>query len=146
MLDIMKLRLIAGALSLSVALVACGGTATEVAPQDQAAVQTIELFSPSDASTYLSENPEAVILDVRTPEEFAEGHLEGAVNIDFYAANFQDTLSQLDTGEDYVVYCRSGNRSGQTATMMEELGFVTVHDVDGGIAAWLDAGLPTGGF
>ncbi len=47
---------------------------------------------------------------------------------------------------DYVVYCRSGNRSGQTSTMMEELGFVTVHDVDGGIAAWVEAGVPTGGF
>lgn len=142
----MRLRMIAGALSLSVALVACGGTATEVAPQDQSATQTIELFSPSEAAAYLGDNPEAVILDVRTPEEFAEGHLEGAVNIDFYAANFQDTLNELDPASDYVVYCRSGNRSSQTLTMMEELGFVTVHDVDGGIAAWVEAGVPTAGF
>lgn len=106
----------------------------------------IERLAPADAAAYLTEHPEAVILDVRTPEEFAEGHLEGAVNIDFYAGNFADVLTELDKDTDYVVYCRTGNRSGQTTSMMEDLGFTSVHDVDGGIVDWLNAGVPTGGF
>lgn len=109
-------------------------------------MQVIDLFAPADAASYLTDNPAAVILDVRTPEEFAEGHLDGAVNIDFYAADFQDTLAGLDSSADYVVYCRSGNRSGQTTAMMSELGFASVHDVNGGIVAWTEAGVPTSGF
>ena len=58
------------------------------------------------------------LLDVRTPEEFAAGHLAGAENIDFYAADFADQIDALDQGEQYVVYCRSGNRSGQATALM----------------------------
>ncbi len=83
-----------------------------------------------------------VILDVRTPEEFAEGHLEGAVMVDFYEADFTDRLAELDPDVPYLLYCRSGNRSGQTAELMKELGFSDVADVDGGILAWAASDLP----
>ena len=82
------------------------------------------------------------MLDVRTPEEFAEGHLDGAVLVDFYDADFADQLAELDPDVPYLVYCRSGNRSGQTLDVMEQLGFTSAVDVDGGIVAWQDAGLP----
>ena len=82
------------------------------------------------------------MLDVRTPEEFAEGHLEGAVLVDFYDADFAEQLAALDTDVPYLVYCRSGNRSGQAMGVMEELGFTSAADIDGGIVAWVDAGLP----
>jgi len=67
-----------------------------------------------------------VVIDVRTPQEFAEGHLDGAVNIDLQSGVFEQQISQLDAAGDYLVYCRSGNRSGQAAQIMGQLGFENV--------------------
>jgi rhodanese-related sulfurtransferase len=100
-------------------------------------------ISPQQASAVMAAPPaDLVVLDVRTPEEYAEGHLDGAVLVDFYDADFADQLGQLDPEVPYLVYCRSGNRSGQTLTLMEQLGFSSASDIDGGIVAWQDAGLP----
>jgi rhodanese-related sulfurtransferase len=120
-------------LALGLALASCGGsTAT--------AVGVTEVV-PDRAQQVIEEAPAGlVVLDVRTPEEFAEGHLTGAVNVDFYAADFGDRLAELDPTLPYVLYCRSGNRSGTTAEMMTELGFEEVYEVDGGILAWAAAG------
>ncbi len=71
----------------------------------------------------------AVILDVRTPEEYAEGHLEGAELLDFNSGEFSAALPSLDPDAAYFVYCRSGNRSGQAVAMMKEAGFTTVTDL-----------------
>jgi rhodanese-related sulfurtransferase len=99
--------------------------------------------SAQEASTMLEQAPaDLVVLDVRTPEEYAEGHLDGAVLVDFYEPDFADQLSKLDLGVPYLVYCRSGNRSGQTLTMMQQLGFASAVDIDGGIVAWQASGLP----
>lgn len=107
-------------------------------------VAGIRLVSATDGAA-IAENPpdDLVVLDVRTPEEFAEGHLEGAVMLDFYEADFAERLAELDPDVPYLLYCRSGNRSGQTATLMADLGFNDVADVDGGILAWNEAELPT---
>ncbi|NNE72894.1 MAG: rhodanese-like domain-containing protein [Acidimicrobiales bacterium] len=86
--------------------------------------------------------PDLIVLDVRTPEEFAEGHLEGAMMIDFYRDDFAEQIAALDPEVPYLLYCRSGNRSGQTAEIMTSLGFADVADVNGGILAWAEAGLP----
>ena len=103
----------------------------------------IRVVPASDAATIHAERTEElVVLDVRTAEEFAEGHLDGAIMIDFYAEDFADSIADLDRDAPYLLYCRSGNRSGQTRTLMEELGFTDVTDVDGGIVAWADAGFP----
>ena len=64
-----------------------------------------------------------VVIDVRTPAEFAGGHLEGAVNIDVESTTFAATVSKLPTAGTYVVYCKSGNRAGQAITQMKSLGF-----------------------
>lgn len=126
-------RLVASALLATTVAVACGGTAT----------QAIELVTPVAAVEVIEErSPDVVILDVRTPEEYAAGHVAGSVNIDFYAADFAQQLDLLPKDAPYVVYCRSGNRSGSTMPIMEELGFTEVWDVDGGIVAWNAAGLP----
>lgn len=82
------------------------------------------------------------VLDVRTPEEYAEGHIDGAELIDFYDSTFADQIAALDPGEEYLVYCRSGNRSGQAVALMQELGFEQVWDLDGGVVAYDAAGLP----
>ena len=80
-----------------------------------------------------------VILDVRSPEEFSEGYIENAVNMDFYAVAFPDELEDLDRDKTYLVYCRSGNRSGMTFKMMKKLGFRNVYNIKGGITAWSDS-------
>ena len=120
-----------------VALVgACGGDA-------QAGVRVVPV---NEAADVFENQPEGlVILDVRTPEEFDAGHLEGATLIDFYEPDFADRIADLDRDTPYLLYCRSGNRSGSAAELMEELGFTDVTDVDGGINAWVDASQPVVG-
>ncbi len=80
--------------------------------------------------------PDFVILDVRTPKEFSEGHVENAVNIDFYEDAFPDELEGLDRDKTYLIYCRTGGRSGSTFKMMRELGFQNVYNMKGGIEGW----------
>ena len=122
-------------LYLALLATACGGDTSE--PGE------LRLVSVQEGAEIQAEPPsDLVILDVRTPEEFAEGHLEGAVMIDFYDLDFADQLAELDPDVPYLLYCRSGNRSGQTLALMEELGFTDVADVDGGINQWQAAGLP----
>lgn len=72
---------------------------------------------------------DTVVLDVRTPEEFAEGHLAGAQNIDVSADDFDEQVAQLDADEPIVVYCRTGNRSAEAVERMEGLGFTDLTDV-----------------
>ncbi len=72
---------------------------------------------------------DTVVLDVRTPEEFAEGHLAGARNIDVSADDFDERVAQLDTDASIVVYCRTGNRSAEAVERMEGLGFTDLTDV-----------------
>jgi rhodanese-related sulfurtransferase len=71
----------------------------------------------------------SIVLDVRTPEEFAAGHLVGAVNIDFTADDFEQRIAELDPNGSYLIYCRSGNRSAQALTRMQALGFTDLTDL-----------------
>lgn len=79
------------------------------------------------------------ILDVRTPEEIAEGKLDNALEIDFYAENFEDQLAELPRDVNYYVYCRSGGRSGQTIEKMKNMGFQKSYNVKGGYKAIIEA-------
>ena len=88
-------------------------------------------------------NPDFTILDVRTPGEFRTGHIENAVNLDFYAADFEDQLNNLDKTNKYLVYCRSGNRSGQAMKIMQSLDFREVYNLSYGITDWEASGYPT---
>ena len=63
------------------------------------------------------------MIDVRTPEEYASGHLDGALNIDVQSPDFAQQVSQLDPEATYFIYCRSGNRSGQAMSQMANMGF-----------------------
>ena len=83
-----------------------------------------------------------VILDVRTPEEFAEGHLEGAVNLDVQSPNFDKRLRTLDRSKSYLVYCRTGNRSRRATVAMGTLGFRSVFHMTEGIVKWRQQNLP----
>ena len=87
-------------------------------------------------------DPDAVVIDVRTPQEFAEGHLRGATNIDVQSGSFEQEVSELETGGSYVVYCRSGNRSARAVELMTNLGFQHVVDAGGLQDAAHATGLP----
>ena len=140
-----RLRAPAAALAAALALVAagCGGGSSGATAQDAqaAASSAVTLVDPADAQA-LIESGDVQVLDVRTPEEYAEGHVDGATLIDFYEPDFADRIAELDHAQEYVVYCRSGNRSSQATSMMAEQGFTAVNDVDGGIVAWEAADLP----
>ena len=87
-------------------------------------------------------NADFQIIDVRTPEEFNDGHIENAILIDFYSEDFKDEIAQLDREKTYFVYCRSGNRSGQAIDILSELGFQEVYHLSAGIREWVEKGFP----
>jgi rhodanese-related sulfurtransferase len=124
-------------LVLLVTLSGCGSTAT--------LDQLITTVSPSEAAGIIEQNAgntDFVLLDIRTPEEYSAGKIEGAVNIDFYDADFSEQLDALDKDVHYVVYCNSGNRSGQSLSVFEDLGFARVENVSTGITGWFAEGYP----
>ena len=83
-----------------------------------------------------------ITLDVRTPSEFNEGHIEGASLIDFQSGNFENEIASLDKNQTYAIYCRSGNRSGEAVKVMTEAGFTKIYNLDGGVIDCASAGLP----
>jgi phage shock protein E len=83
----------------------------------------------------------AIVIDVRTPAEFADGHVPDALLIDVSSSNFAAQISQLDPNQAYVVYCRSGNRSAAAITQMLAAGFTELYDM-GPLTAWAQAGYP----
>jgi rhodanese-related sulfurtransferase len=96
-------------------------------------------LSPADFAQAVKVS-NTVLLDVRTPAEFASGHLAGAVNVDVEAADFATKVSALDKTKAYAVYCRSGNRSKTAMSAMVQFGFTPVYDLAGGINNWKSAG------
>lgn len=91
--------------------------------------------------------PGTIVLDVRTPAEYASGHLPAAKNIDIEGAGFANQIAALDKSATYAVYCRSGNRSATAMEQMTTAGFSHVYDLAGGIGAWQNMGgsMMTGG-
>ena len=127
-----KLRMLTPvALALAIGLSACGATTQ------------YELVDVAMAHELTEQAPDGlVVLDVRTPEEHAQARLQGSVLIDFYSPSFEDELAELDKDLPYFVYCRSGNRSAQTVSLMKDLGFTEVYELEGGIQSWATEGLP----
>ena len=97
--------------------------------------------NPIDASIMMGKG-EALVLDVRTPEEFAEGHLKGAWNFDINGEKFVEHIKGLEPNTPYIVYCQTGGRSSRATSLMHELGFGKAMNMMGGINAWKAAGLP----
>ena len=128
-----------------VAVPACGSSGASPASSGSSATATtaagVRTLEPKEAAATLGAG--RVVLDIRTADEFAQGHLAGAKDLDFYQPTFAASLGELDKSTPYLVYCHSGNRSGKARAMMEQLGFQDVVEVAGGITAWTAAGLPT---
>lgn len=83
-----------------------------------------------------------VVLDVRTPSEFMEGHIENAINIDVEGMTFDGDIAKLDKNATYAVYCRSGRRSGIAVGKMKDAGFKNLFNLANGIQDWQAAGFP----
>lgn len=104
--------------------------------RDIGAQESFELIQRNQGNT------DFIIIDLRTPQELSEGHIENAVNIDFYSETFKEDLDKLDKNRAYFIYCRSGNRSGRAMPIMKELGFKEVYNLSVGIKGWVAEGLP----
>jgi rhodanese-related sulfurtransferase len=122
------------ALILGLSLVSCAA-----APADRSNLPPAQADSLIRAQTG---KKEFHLVDVRTPEEFGAGHLQGATPMDFYAPDFKAKLATLPRDGKILIYCRSGHRSGLALQAMKELGFTDASDIAGGINAWRGQGLP----
>ena len=105
------------------------------AAESRLQTQIFEAVTTQEAYSLIQENQDNhdfVILDVRTPREFAGGHIEGAVNLDYNAPTFKNDLNSLDKTKVYLVYCRTGRRSKGAFDMMKALEFQEVYHMLGG--------------
>jgi rhodanese-related sulfurtransferase len=96
----------------------------------------------SDSLQQLMKDEHSVVLDVRTPEEYSEGHIPGAINIDYRNENFEKGLDTLNKELVYEVYCRSGGRSSEAAEIMSRKGFKTIYHFEGGFLEWQKKNYP----
>lgn len=81
-------------------------------------------------------SPNAVLIDVRSPGEFSAEKIPGARNIDLFSPTFQQQVANLPKDKEYYLYCRSGNRSGQACSIMANMGFENLYNLEGGIIRW----------
>lgn len=100
----------------------------------------VKNVSPDEAEKLLKENAKIVVLDVRTPEEFAAGHMAGAQNIDFLEAGFAAKIAQLDPSKTYLLHCAGGGRSSKALSIMEARKFAALYHLHEGFKAWVSAG------
>lgn len=113
-------------LLLSFTILSCNGQTSK----------NITDIDPKTFSEKITATPNAQIIDVRTPQEFASGHIDNAVNIDWLGDNFVVNAEKLDKTKPVFVYCKTSNRSPQAAKKLEELGFTTIYNMQGGLLKW----------
>jgi len=105
----------------------------------------IEEIEPKEAFTEIEKhhnNPDFVILDVRTPEEYQDEHIENAVLLDVKSSAFEDELEKMDKEKEYVVYCKAGVRGCSAVELMQKHGYQKVVNISGGIDKWKSKRLP----
>lgn len=101
-------------------------------------LKTKKNYEDVNAATFntLMTETNGIILDVRTPAEFKQSAIDGAINIDSMGSNFAKKIEELDKSKTYFVYCRSGNRSGSACKLMGNAGFENVYNLSGGLMRW----------
>lgn len=129
----MKKYLILGIIVLTVLSTGCS--------QEQSKNSKTKL-APTEFSEKIKTVPTALLIDVRTPGEFSDGHLQNAINIDWIGDNFDSQIATLDKSTPILVYCLSGKRSAAAASKMRGDGFKEVYEMQGGITNWKNSGLP----
>jgi len=114
-------------------------------PNEYEKKQTIRNISADEALQLVEKHkkdPDFVILDVRTPKEFSEGHVGGAKNLDYYAEDFQEQIEKGDKDKKHLICCGSGVRSAKTVIIMRDVGYVEIYNILGGIRVWKQNKLP----
>jgi phage shock protein E len=131
---------------LLLALLVCGEFTAHAghppSPTPLQAAEEVKHVNAEAAARLLEENKAVVVLDIRRPEEFSAGHIKGARNIDFFAADFAEQLQKLDAKKPYLIHCASGGRSTKSLATFRQLGFAQVYHLDGGFNGWQKAGKP----
>jgi rhodanese-related sulfurtransferase len=122
-------------------------TKPPVSPGGETAKNAVKNVDPAGAKKFIDEaaaakDTKVKVLDIRTPEEFKDGHIAGAVNVDFLAKDFSEKAGALDKSTTWVLHCASGGRSKRSLEILRRLGFKSIVHLDGGFAAWKKAGLP----
>jgi|SRR5690606_17334396 len=112
---------------LLVLLCSCVQTKTEITTLD---------ITQFDADT--AEN--GILIDVRTPEEYAEGHLPNAINIDVKDESFAEKMDEIKKNKNVYLYCKTGKRSAKAVAIADTLGFKNIYNLDGGFMSWKEAG------
>jgi rhodanese-related sulfurtransferase len=102
--------------------------------KSQSQSEAIKVLAPTE---FKEKSANQTIIDIRTPQEFSQGHIEGAVNINFYDSNFMDQIAKYDKNQPIFIYCRSGNRTSPASRKMADFGFTQINDLEGGILYWL---------
>ena len=95
----------------------------------------VQIVSIAEFKEGLSNN-EVQLIDVRTPKEYEQDHIENAILIDFFSEDFKSKIQELDKEKPVYLYCRSGNRSGKASKILADLGFAEIVDLKGGYLAW----------
>ena len=121
------------AVVVAVSLAACSSEAPAGPPEFDGSHVSADAFAAA------VEAEGVTVIDVRSPEEFAEGHLPGAVNVDVQAPSFPAEIAELDPSARYAVYCRSGNRSRVAIDLMTQAGVTQTVGLEGGVGAWTGA-------
>jgi rhodanese-related sulfurtransferase len=99
-------------------------------------------LSVKEFDQLLKSSDNAVLLDVRTPGEIAQGYLTNAIFLDYYKPDFKEKLAELDKANPILIYCHSGWRSDKAMKMLGKLGFSEVYNLESGIVGWRSAGMP----
>lgn len=129
-----------GALALMLFLTACNAADNThnngTSYSSSQPTPTVKVLNAKDFQQLLAQKSDAQLLDVRTPQETAQGMIEGAKAINFYAANFQAQTQTLDKDKPVFIYCRSGARSAQAVQVLKKQGFNEIYELRGGYNAW----------
>ena len=102
--------------------------------------QSTEINIISDAQFIDIRNTEYILVDVRTVEEYDSGHIQDAINFDFYSESFQKQILSLNKNSSVILYCRTENRSTKTANYLKENGYKKITVLDGGVTSWVKNG------
>jgi len=115
-------------------------TFSACAQADKASLKTITPRQAAELIAQKNGDQDFIILDIRTLAEFKDGYIKNAKLLDYYSKSFVDNLKRLDKTKTYLIYCRSGNRSGKTLSLIKDMGFKEVYNMGNGIKGWRSAG------
>ena len=120
----------------AISIVSCKNDTKSASTANETNIPFVQNISVKDIPAIHNSKSTIKFLDVRTPEETSNGMINGALKIDYRAKDFKEKLDKLDRGESYIVYCKSGGRSSKTADMMQQMGFSSIYNLEGGYDAF----------